>query len=199
MMPRMNGVAMLRALREDPATDFIPVVLLTARAELDDKIGGLDAGADDYLTKPFRPRELRARIRTLLAQRMRLRERFQADPPTGPTPPDDTPPVVQEVQAVIHDHLADPDLSVQDIADALPMSRSTLYRRLRAVTEHSPSALIWQVRLTKAHELLAQGEGTVSEVAYGVGFKTVSHFSSRFQDHFGTPPSAIMSSVSQDA
>ena len=199
MMPCMNGVAMLRALRDAPATDFIPVVLLTARAELDDKIGGLDAGADDYLTKPFRPRELRARIRTLLAQRMRLRERFQADPPAGPPPPDDTPPVVQKVQAVIHDHLADPDLSVQDIADALPMSRSTLYRRLRAVTEQSPSDLIWQVRLTKARELLAQGEGTVSEVAYGVGFKTVSHFSSRFQDHFGTPPSAIMSSVPQDA
>ncbi|MFO8232716.1 MAG: two-component regulator propeller domain-containing protein [Longimonas sp.] len=199
MMPRVDGVAMLRALRDDPATDFIPVVLLTARAELDDKIGGLDAGADDYLTKPFRPRELRARIRTLLAQRMRLRERFQADPPAAPASPNDTPPVVQEVQAVIHEHLADPELSVKDLVDALPMSRSTLYRRLRKATEHSPSDLIWQVRLTEAHRLLAQGEGNVSEVAYGVGFKTVSHFSSRFQDHFGVPPSTIRPSVSQDA
>ena len=192
MMPVMDGVAMLQAIRNDTATDFLPVVLLTARAELDDKISGLEAGADDYLTKPFRPRELRTRIRTLIEQRMRLRERFQSEPPTpltDTTP--DTPPLLADLRQAIHDRLSDPEFTVQALAEAVGMSRSKLYRDIKDVTEHSPSDLIWEVRLQEAHRLLASGKGNVSEVAYGVGFKSVSHFTNRFRERYDEPPSKL--------
>jgi CheY-like chemotaxis protein len=198
MMPRMDGIAMLDALRSDAATDFIPVVLLTARAALEDKMEGLDAGADDYLTKPFRPDELQTRIRNLLAQRMRLRERFQAEASEAedPSEADDAPPFLQEVAAVIRERIGDEDLTVNTLAEAVGVSRSTLYRELGTVTEASPAELIWQVRLQQARTLLEDGAGNVSEVAYGVGFKSVSHFSRRFRDRFGTPPSAVPAGTS---
>ena len=135
MMPRMDGLALLAALRDDPATDFIPVVLLTARAAPEDKLGGLDAGADDYLTKPFRPGELRARLRNLITQRLRLRERFRADaaaaaeddaPPTASSPDasssdassSDAPPLVARLEGLVRAHLADADFGVSELAEA---------------------------------------------------------------------------------
>jgi DNA-binding response OmpR family regulator/AraC-like DNA-binding protein len=245
MMPRMDGRALLAALRADPATDFLPVVLLTARAAPEDKLDGLEAGADDYLTKPFRPAELRARVRNLLAQRMRLRERFlaerdaverdaverdtverdtverddaerddakrddaeQDDAARGdaergdgaaPSPEADgeegaaaRSPFLRAVEAAIRAHLADEDFGVADLAAAVGVSRSKLYRDLRAVTDASPADLIWRVRVEAGRQLLAAGEGTVSEVAYGVGFKSVAHFSRRFREHHGTAPSEV--------
>ncbi len=223
-MPEMDGRAMLAALRRDPATAFLPVVLLTARAAPEDKLEGLEAGADDYLTKPFRPAELRARIRNLLAQRMRLRERFLAERDEGeraaakrdaakraaaerdaakrsddaaPSPEAAdardaaAPPFLRAVEATIQTHLADEDFSVADLAAAVGVSRSKLYRDLRAVTDASPADLIWRVRVETARRLLATGEGTVSEVAYGVGFKSVTHFSRRFREYHGTAPSEV--------
>lgn len=195
MMPGMNGVDLLAALRDDPATDFIPVVLLTARAAPADKQKGLDAGADDYLTKPFRPAELTTRIRNLIAQRLRLRERLRADGAEvrEGTGTDDEPasPFLRKVKDAIRAHLADEDLTVSTLADAVGASRSKLYRRLGDATDASPAELIWQVRLDESRELLRAGEGTVSEVAYSVGFKSVSHFTNRFRERFEEPPSAV--------
>ena len=195
MMPGMDGVDLLSALREDPATDFIPVVLLTARAAPADKQAGLDAGADDYLTKPFRPAELTTRIRNLIAQRMRLRERFQGEeaqgPPGAAEPEAPASPFLEDVKAAIRAHLGDEDLTVSTLAEAVGASRSKLYRKLGDATDASPGDLIWQVRLDEARRLLRAGEGTVSEVAYGVGFKSVSHFTNRFRERFDEPPSAV--------
>ena len=193
MMPRMDGLELLDALRSDAATDFIPVVLLTARAALDDKMEGLDAGADDYLTKPFRPDELQARIRNLRAQRMRLRERFQSDESAPQEVSEDAaaPPFLREVEAAIRERVSDEDLTVGTLAEEVGVSRSKLYRELGAITDASPADLIWQVRLQKARTLLEDEAGNVSEVAYGVGFKSVSHFSRRFRDRFGVPPSSV--------
>ena len=200
MMPDTDGVAMLRALREDPATDFIPVVLLTARAAPDDKLAGLDAGADDYLTKPFRPAELTTRIRNLIAQRMRLRERFQADgigdegATTGPANNEPTSPFLQTVKEAIRTRLGDEELTVSTLATEVGASRSKLYRKLDDATDASPAELIWQVRLDEARRLLEEEAGNVSEVAYGVGFKSVSHFTNRFRERFEKPPSAVAAS-----
>ena len=216
-MPRLDGRAMLTALRRDPATDFLPVILLTARAAPEDKLGGLEAGADDYLTKPFRPAELLARVSNLIAQRMRLRERFCVeqteradDAGRVETPASDgtaageeaedaarapEPSFLSAAEASVHAHLADEDFGVADLAEALGVSRSKLYRDLRAVTDASPADLIWHVRVAEGRRLLAAGEGNVSEVAYGVGFKSVSHFSRRFRERFGTAPSEAVSAA----
>jgi AraC-like DNA-binding protein len=193
----MDGTELLRALRADPATDFLPVIFLTARAAMPDKLAGLDAGADDYLTKPFRPDELKTRIRNLIAQRMRLRERVQREggTPRAPSSQEEpTPPFLKAVTAAIHEHLGDDDLTVSRLAEAVGASRSKLYRKLGEVTEVSPGDLIWQVRLDEARRLLREGAGNVSEVAYGVGFKSVSHFTNRFRNRFGEPPSAVAAS-----
>ena len=199
MMPEMDGTALLRALRDDPATDFLPVILLTARAALEDKLGGLEAGADDYLTKPFRPVELIARIRNLIAQRMRLRERFQTEPPevTADGAEEDAPPFLRAVEEAIRAHLSDEDFGVGELATAVGVSRSKLYRDLKAAADVPPGDLIWQTRLAEGRQLLEAAEGTVSEVAYGVGFKSVAHFSNRFREAYGVPPSAAQGADAQ--
>jgi DNA-binding response OmpR family regulator len=201
MMPEMDGTTLLRALRDDPATDFLPVILLTARAALEDKLGGLEAGADDYLTKPFRPAELITRIRNLIAQRMRLRERFQAEPPaaTADEVEEEPPPFLRAVTEAIRAHLSDEDFGVGELATAVGVSRSKLYRDLKAAADASPGDLIWQTRLAEGRQLLEAEEGTVSEVAYGVGFKSVAHFSNRFREAYGVSPSAVHGADAQAA
>ena len=195
MMPEMDGYALCRAVKEEAELDFIPVILLTAKASEDSKITGLEKGADDYLTKPFSMRELTARIGNLITSRQRLKARF-AETAAGPWPPlsqvepfsaeEDT--LLIQLRACIDAHLGDETFGIDDLAAALGLSRTTLYRRLRAVTDDSPMELLWQRRLEHAAHLLEQRAGTVSEIAYGVGFKSVSHFSTRFRDHFGVSP-----------
>ncbi|MEO1477485.1 MAG: hybrid sensor histidine kinase/response regulator transcription factor [Bacteroidota bacterium] len=224
MMPgTLDGVALCRALKTDPETDFLPVVLLTARAAPEDRIGGLKEQADDYLTKPFDPAELRARIANLIAGRQRLRERFlqegmarvlgeQGDAPSDPASqplalPLALQPSVPEVTSAdealltsvretVEAHLADEDFGVRDLADAVGLSRSQLYRRLHALTGQSTSDVIRTIRLERGAQLLTAGVGTVSEVAYAVGFKTVSHFSNAFTAHHGCRPSAYPHAMS---
>ncbi|NBC00725.1 MAG: response regulator, partial [Bacteroidetes bacterium] len=194
MMPAMDGIALCRVLKADPATDFIPVILLTARAETEDRIGGLEEGADDYLSKPFDMGELRARIANLLQSRQRLRERFSAAPlavQPAPVEAASTDHVFLDgVRTAIEARLADEDFTVDHLAEAVGLSRVHLYRRLQELIGTSPSALIRSMRVERAAQLLAQQAGTVSEVAYGVGFKSVSHFSRVFRKHHGHPPSA---------
>ena len=195
MMPRLDGVDLVEALRTDPETDFLPVILLTARATEADKIEGLREGADAYLTKPFNVRELQVRVENLIASRQRLKDRFA--PTEAPTPvpaPDDLSPseadYLERARSAVEAHLSDEDFGVQALADALEQSRSTLYRRLRDLVDQSPSTFIREIRLAQAALLLRDGRGTVSEVAYAVGFKSVSHFSQAFRDTYDVVPSA---------
>ncbi|WP_022835233.1 ATP-binding protein [Salisaeta longa] len=206
MMPTMDGTELLATLRDDPALDFIPVILLTARATLPDKLDGLATGADAYLTKPFEPKELRARIQNLIDQRMRLRNRFQQEQPAHlfssdghPGPPPQAPNFLDTVRAAIRDHISDESFGVRALAEAVGVSRSKLYRELKDYTEQSPSALIWEMRLDAARALLRNDEGTISEVAYGVGFKSVAHFTNRFRERFGYPPSELQAAATDAA
>ncbi|MEM6645536.1 MAG: ATP-binding protein [Bacteroidota bacterium] len=218
MMPgELDGVALCRALKNDPDTDFLPVVLLTARAAQEDRIGGLQEQADDYLTKPFNPDELRARVANLIQGRQRLLERFRqegidlvmeetshgvdvADLELHPTLRSTVPDLTSEddvfltkVREAIEAHLADEDFSVNHLAEVVGLSRSQLYRRLRALVGRSTSEVIRDVRLERSAQLLAARVGTVSEVAYAVGFKSVSHFSNAFTEHYGRRPSVYSS------
>ena len=195
MMPEMDGFALCQALKQDPELDFIPVILLTAKASTESKIEGLEEGADDYLTKPFNVRELVARVENLIASRQRLKARFMgqatatsAHQSAGGAP--DEAPFLAQVQTVIEAHLGEDSFGVDDLARALGLSRATLYRRLKGLMDQSLMDWIWQLRLEQAAILLSQGAGSVSEVAYGVGFKSIAHFSNRFHDHFGMSPSA---------
>jgi ligand-binding sensor domain-containing protein/AraC-like DNA-binding protein len=188
-----------------PATDFLPILLLTARATDADKIQGLSDGADAYLTKPFNMRELQARVENLIAARQRLKARFAATPVdevscafdgTADLAPSEAA-YVERVRAAVEANLSDEAFGVEELAAALDQSRSTLYRRLRDMVDQSPSAYIRAVRLEQGAALLRGDEGTVSEVAYAVGFKSVSHFSQTFRDRYGVTPSEYSDAVLQ--
>ncbi len=198
MMAGMDGYALCRALKSSPDTDFIPVILLTARAAQEDRLSGLGEAADDYLTKPFDVRELVARVANLIASRRTLRERF------GELPPTTLHATTIEVQSAdaefldlvrgtIETHLDDETFTVDRLARAVAHSRGHLHRRLRALIDESPSDLIRRIRLERAAQLLEVGAGSVAGVAGAVGFKSVAHFSNRFKEQYGVRPSAYRS------
>jgi len=196
MMPEMDGLTMTERLRADDRTAALPIVMLTARAGTEDEVEGLSAGATDYVVKPFDPEVLEMRVRGTLAYQERLRRRLldeidDADAPNEPAP-DDLAPFEREMRSLAAQHLPDPDFGVSDLADALAVSRSTLYRRAREADAPSPAELLRTMRLTRGAELLRDGAGTVSEVAYAVGYNSLSHFSTQFADHFGQPPTAYV-------
>jgi signal transduction histidine kinase/ligand-binding sensor domain-containing protein/CheY-like chemotaxis protein/AraC-like DNA-binding protein len=212
MMPDTDGHALVRALRASPETDFLPIVLLTAHTAIDQRLAGLAGGADDYLTKPFDMRELVARVDNLIAQRRRLRERFIA----APAPPvshsvveapeqadssrsdDGAAPqrspadeaFVAKIDAAIARHLADPDFGVAELARAVAQERTYLFRRTRQLFGMSPSELIRRARLERAATLLADTDDRVADIAYAVGFNSVSYFSQCFLAAYGITPTA---------
>jgi signal transduction histidine kinase/ligand-binding sensor domain-containing protein/DNA-binding response OmpR family regulator len=194
MMPGLDGYALCRALKADPETDFIPVILLTARAAAEDRLTGLRQEADAYLTKPFQVEELTTRIDNLIALRRRLRARFAGEmdriPPAAAQVIPDGAKFLEQVRSVIEQRLADDQFGVEELARHVAHSRSHLHRRLKEMAGESPSDMLRRMRLDRAAELLEAGAGSVSEIAYGVGFKSVAHFSNRFQEHFGVRPSA---------
>jgi signal transduction histidine kinase/DNA-binding response OmpR family regulator/ligand-binding sensor domain-containing protein len=199
MMPELDGQSLCEAIKADPEIDFIPVILLTAKASRESRLAGLEGGADDYLAKPVDMRELLVRAANLITSRRRLRERFQSERralPTLPPPPSAAPldagsdAFIRKLYAAMAEHVGDEAFSVDSLAAAVDMSRSTLYRRLEALTGKSPMEVLWDYRLQQAAQWLRETDANVSEIAYGVGFKSVPHFCARFRERFGLSPSA---------
>ncbi|MCB0305700.1 MAG: response regulator [Calditrichaeota bacterium] len=192
MMPGIDGFELCRELKNDERTSHIPLILLTARADRESKLEGLETGADDYLSKPFDNRELQVRIKNLLEQRRRLRARFSQNGLQHPqeiavTPIDEK--FLQRAREVMEAHIPDAAFSVDLLAEALGMSRSQLHRKLTALTGNAPGDLIRQLRLHRAVQLLDQHFGSVSEVAYETGFNNPAYFSECFRKQFGVTPS----------
>ena len=192
VMPEMNGVDMLDALRRRPRTEGIPVVMLTGRAEAADQVEGLEAGADAYVTKPFDAEVLTAQVHSIIATRQQLQERYREADMPGAAPPDGDAPESSfeaHVRETISAHLTDADFTVQQLADEVGYTRRTVTRRVKEAFGHPPSALIRTIRLEHGAHLLEQTNETISEVAYAVGFNSLSYFSRRFKEHFGVSPS----------
>lgn len=188
MMPEIDGLAMTQQLKADPETDFIPVLMLTARGGPDAVIRGMQAGADDYLAKPFDSAELAARIAGLIASRRRLRERL-AGQPVEPQAAED--PFIARARRIAAEHLGESEFTVRDWADLLHMDRTTLFRKLKSGIDRSPDEELREMRLQRAAELLRAKAGNVAEVADAVGFASVSAFSRRFRERFGESPAAF--------
>ncbi|HEX9892830.1 MAG TPA: two-component regulator propeller domain-containing protein, partial [Gemmatimonadales bacterium] len=182
MMPGLDGYALCRAIKTDPETEFIPVILLTARAEPADRLAGLREQADDYLTKPFEVGELLTRIENLIAIRRRLRERFKGTVPAPAPRLQPTPAAVEpadeqfldRVRMAIEANLDEESFNVEKLAREVAHSRGHLHRRLRHLLGETPSDLIRRMRLERAAQLLESQTGSVAEVAYSVGFKSVA-------------------------
>ena len=204
MMPEMDGQALCEAIKADAEIDFIPVILLTAKASRESRLAGLEIGADDYLTKPVDLRELFVRAENLIKSRRRLRERFREEHRTLPTLAiplvparfdSDAEAFVRKLYDVFAKHLAEEDVQVDVLAQELSMSRRTLYRRVESVLGRSPMDVLREYRLDQAAQWLRETDAYVSEVAYGVGFKSVPHFCTRFRERFGATPSAFRASA----
>lgn len=192
MMPGMDGYALCSAAKSGEKTNHIPVILLTARAAVENKLEGLEIGADDYLTKPFNPEELKLRVRNLIRGRRQLREKFRSEMllrPADVTVPSTHKIFLEKVTASIEKHLASEDFSVEMLAEEVGMSRAQLHRKLKALTNKAPNELIRSFRLQRAAELIRQDAGTLAEIAYQVGFGSQAYFTRCFVEEFGVTPS----------
>lgn len=203
-MPLLDGYGLCAQVRSDPELDWLPIILLTARAGLEDRLEGLRAAADDYLTKPFDAEELRARVDNLIALRRRLHERYtQQGSPGEQMPiaamapgPATAAAAAQDVDAAYREHLlavikarmADEFFKVAELAEAMEQDRSYLFRRVREVTGQAPSDLIRDLRLERAAEMLLAEAGPISDIAYAVGFSSVAYFTKCFRERYGRTP-----------
>ena len=192
MMPKMDGIEFCSALKTDWRTSHIPVILLTAKYTLKDKVEGLEIGADAYITKPFEDEELITRIKNLLNQRKRVHEHFHKHglfelEETNVTSFDQL--FLSKVVDVITQHISDSDFSVENLAKNLAMSRSLLHKKLIALIGKTPGDLIRKVRLDRALILIEQKAASITEIAYDVGFSNPSYFAECFRNQFGCNPS----------
>jgi len=201
MMPGLDGIEMARKLAAEPATRALPVILLTARTTAEDELEGLESGAVDYLTKPFSPEILNARIRRMLGFARRLREQVRierADRARLAEAEDREPDLAERLERMLLPRLDDEDLDVQTLAEALHMSRSSLKRAMREAGLKPPATFLRELRMREAAALLERKRGTVSEVAYAVGFGSLSHFTRRFHEHYGLTPTAWVEANAPD-
>ncbi|MFL5438785.1 MAG: two-component regulator propeller domain-containing protein [Myxococcales bacterium] len=200
MMPGTDGHELVRVLRGSAETDFLSIILLTAQAGDEERLAGLERGADDYMVKPFEMRELDVRVRNLIASRRRLRDRFSTPRPQIESAEANLAPAdrayVARVRTAIQAGLADPDFGVGELADAVAQDRSRLFRRVKQLLGESPSDLIRRMRVEEGERLLSEGSATVTDVAYAVGFNSLSYFCHCFQAVYGVTPAAYRTRAS---
>lgn len=189
MMPEMDGLELCKKIKTQDVTSHIPFILLTALADQEDKIVGLENGADDYLTKPFSVNELRIRVRNILRSRRILQELYQTS--SLQTLPENLKEnaYLQKVEAVIKHNTYDYLFGVERLAELMMLSTGQLNRKIKAITGQPTVVLIQNVRMKMALELLNQGEKNIAEIAYSVGFENAGYFSKVFKKHFGYSPS----------
>ncbi|KPL12856.1 MAG: hypothetical protein AMS26_16040 [Bacteroides sp. SM23_62] len=191
MMSKMDGMEMSKQLKSDERTNHIPVIMLTAKADRDSRLEGLETGADDYLIKPFDQEELKVRIKNLLEQRKRLREKFRKDFISDLTGKE-VPPENQffmKVHDVLNDHIDEPEYTIEQLAGELHLSRSQVFRKILAITSFSPKELLRHLRLRRAAILFQGGHRNVAQVMYQVGFNNPSYFARCFNELYGMNPS----------
>jgi AraC-like DNA-binding protein len=195
MMPVMDGFELCRLIKSNFDSSHIAVVLLTARNSLQSKIEGLELGADAYIEKPFSPKHLQVQIANLLSNKNKIKEYFATSPlihmkSLAYTRADEQ--FLEELNNHINNHLDEVELDVEHLARFMNMSRPTLYRKIKAVSDLSPKELINIARLKKAASMFAERNYRINEIAERVGFSSPVHFSRNFQKQFGITPSEFI-------
>ncbi|MEL6533838.1 MAG: ATP-binding protein [Bacteroidota bacterium] len=205
MMPRKDGLEVLESLKGDVLTSHIPVVLLTAKAALEDRLAGLESGADHYLSKPFSPEELLLCLRNLLQQQERLRQQFQIQYSSGAKAVENGKCTLQRnrldeeflnrAQTVVEEQLENEALTIEQFCEALALNRTSVHKKLKALTGFNTSSFIKSVRIEKAKELMQQPEHTIASVAHMTGFSNRQSFNRAFKEQTGVAPSAYRDQV----
>ena len=192
MMPDLNGLELCQKIKQGPKTLHIPVVLLTARTAALHEVEGLETGADDYVSKPFNPRVLHAKVVAILRNRNKLREFYQRRLLLEPTEiiiPEAEKLFLEKAMKVVEDHLTEPEFNVQALVREMGMSQSLFYRRVKSITGQSVVEFIRDVRLKRAAQLLAGTQLRVSNITYQVGMQDLKHFRTVFQNLYKMSPS----------
>ena len=196
MMPEMDGYELCRAVKSNIKTSHIPIILLTACNTIDERVRGLDEGADSYIPKPFYPRHVITRIEGLLRIRQQLRERYNTNIPLTFTSTDRSKidnQFLADISVKFKEHLLDEEIDFKHIALELGMNRSSFYKKVKVLTDFTPFELLKNYRLTHAAELLEQGD-SVSDACVKSGFKSRTHFSKLFKDRYEVTPSKYIAS-----
>lgn len=201
MMPVMDGYELVKYVKNSVDYSHLPVILLTAKAQESDKMDALTVGADEYMTKPFKMKELQLRIDNLIANRQRISREFKQQSieevkvknVTMPSPDNE---FLDKAMACVHNHLDDADYDRESFASDMGMSASSLYNKLRAVTGMNATSFIRDIRMKEACRLVKSTPGIrVSDLAYSVGFKDPKYFSTIFKKEFGMQPSEYIESI----
>ena len=198
MMPEIDGYELCRVLKNDINTSHIPVILLTAKASEKSIIQGLESGADDYITKPFNTRMLLNRIKNLIDLRRQLQLKIQRKKMLLPTEISVSSPDEQflnKLQGIIEKNLSDPDFNVDELSKKLYMGRSTLFRKIQALTGETTNQFILSYRLERGAQLLREKFGNVTEVAFEVGFSSAAYFSKLFKEKFHQTPAEFQATA----
>lgn len=195
MMPEMDGIELLHEIRFNELTNHIPFVLFSAKASLESRLEGLKHGADAYISKPFSPEELKLTIQNLFNTIQRNKELYQSSIRSERTFEErikSQNPYVNKVIACIIRNMDNSDYSVNELSGDMALSRSQLHRKLAALTGFSTTNFIRMVRLEKAKDLLLNGDGNITEIAYKCGFNSQSYFTRSFTEYFGKSPSQLI-------
>lgn len=192
MMPVKDGYELCREIRADVQTSHLPVVLVTAKTSVEDKIRGLEDGADAFVTKPFEPKYLLAVIKTLLEARHSVQKTISESTSVEAIGDEVIPPqdkaFLERLFAIIEESLSDSDLDVDVLAEKMGISRTKFYYKVKGLTGESPAVLLKNTRLNKSVVLIREGKYNLSEIADKVGFASLSQFSVSFKKQFGVTP-----------
>jgi len=201
MMPEIDGIQLSKKIKQNITTCHIPIILLTAKSETTHQIKGLEAGADDYVAKPFSIALLDAKVQNILKSRKRLKEYFSSSREIVPeniafNALDEE--FLRQAIHIIETHIGDSDFSVDKFSREIGMSRSNLYLKLKAITGESATDFVKRIRFNKATELLGTRQYTVAQVAYMCGFNSPSYFSTAFKQYYGCMPTEYLEKKNQE-
>ncbi len=198
MMPGKDGFEVTKILKKQEKTSHVPIIILTAKAGVENRIIGLETGADAYVPKPFSSEELHARIKNLIENRIKLKEKYSRTllvKPQVASEPSMEEKFLLRVKGVVDKHLDDEHFSVEELSKEVGMSRAQLHRKLIALTGVSASRFVRNYRLGHAYQLLQNKVGTVSEIAYRVGYSSPAYFTKCFTEDYGISPSQVKKEV----
>ncbi len=202
MMPEMDGFEFCKRIKSSIEFSHIPVILLTAKNTLQSKIEGLELGADVYIDKPFSPEFLQVQASSLIANRNKIKAYFSSSPllhlkSIAPTKADEQ--LLEQIQSIIDQNISNPDLDVEQLADQMHMSRPTLYRKIKSISNLSPNELINLSRLKKAAQLLDNRIYKIYEISEMVGYSSQTQFGRVFAKQFGMSPTEYVSNHGKEA
>ena len=200
MMPEKDGLAMIKEIRENLSTSHIPVILLTAKRDMESKLQGVEQGADDYITKPFSATYLKAKVDNILARRSKLQHLYRANLMNESLVVDDetTPPQTEmsvhdrkfmdKLMELMEKNMDNGDLIVDDLVKELAVSRSVFFKKLKSLTGLAPVEFIKEIRVKRAAHLIETGNYSMTQIAYMVGINDPRYFSKCFKQHYGMTP-----------